>query len=103
LEGYSKLFYLLQVNPLYLVNFIFFQFEGADKFIETLILTLYGYAYSPREEFLLLQLFDAATAREIKNLSSLNAFSEEAQVLIKMILAYTRYVYIINLSYSIIY
>jgi len=90
LEGYSKLFYLLQVNPQYLVNFIFFQFEGSEKFIETLILTLYGYAYSPREEFLLLQLFEAAILREVKNLSSINAFSDEAQVLIKMILAYCR-------------
>lgn len=88
LEGYSRLFYLLQVDPKYLANLIFFQLPGIDKFIETIILTLYGYAYSPREEFLLLQLFEAAIRREVTNLSSLQAFSDEAQVLIKMIMAY---------------
>eukprot|EP01122_Echinamoeba_exundans_P013058 TRINITY_DN5634_c0_g2_i1.p1 TRINITY_DN5634_c0_g2~~TRINITY_DN5634_c0_g2_i1.p1 ORF type:complete len:996 (+),score=278.15 TRINITY_DN5634_c0_g2_i1:360-3347(+) len=88
LEGYSRLFYLLQVDPKYLANLIFFQLPGIDKFIETIILTLYGYAYSPREEFLLLQLFEAAIKREITNLSTLHAFSDEAQVLIKMIMAY---------------
>jgi hypothetical protein len=59
-----------------------------DKFIEMIILTMYGYAYSPREEFLLLQFLSSAIHREIGNLSSLHAFTDEAQVLIKMILAY---------------
>lgn len=89
-EGYSKLFYLLQVNPKYLTSFIFFQFEGSDKFIETIILTLFGFAFSPREEFLLLQLFQSAIKREIDNITSIQSFSDEAAILLRMILAYNR-------------
>lgn len=90
MEGYSRLFYLLQTNPDYLSRFIFFQFEGGEKFVETLILTLFGFAFSPREEFLLLNLFEAAIQREIGNLTAINAFSDEAGILLGMIIAYCR-------------
>jgi serine/threonine protein kinase len=89
-EGYARLFYLLQTNPAYLSGFIFFQFEGGEKFVETLILTLFGFAFSPREEFLLLNLFHAAIQREIGNLTAINAFSDEAGILLGMIIAYCR-------------
>lgn len=90
MEGYARLFYLLQTNPDYLSRFIFFQFEGGEKFVETLILTLFGFAFSPREEFLLLNLFEAAIQREIGNLTAINAFSDEAGILLGMIIAYCR-------------
>ena len=90
MDGYSRLFYLLQTNPDYLSRFIFFQFEGGEKFVETLILTLFGFAFSPREEFLLLNLFEAAIQREIGNLTAINAFSDEAGILLGMIIAYCR-------------
>lgn len=90
MEGYKRLFYLLQTNPAYLSSFIFFHFEGGDKVIETLILTLFGFAFSPREEYLLLNLFQAAIQREIGNLTAVNAFSDEAQILLGMIIAYNR-------------
>ncbi|XP_049850344.1 ras GTPase-activating-like protein rgaA [Schistocerca gregaria] len=88
MEFYGMLFYLLQTNPKYLTSFIFFRFEGSEKFIQTLILTLFGFAFSAREEYLLLQLFHTAIQREIGNLTSINAFSEEASVLLSMIIAY---------------
>jgi serine/threonine protein kinase len=90
MDGYSRLFYQLQTNPLYLSGFIFFQFEGGEKFVETLILTLFGFAFSPREEFLLLNLFQSAIQREIGNLTAINAFSDEAGILLGMIIAYCR-------------
>lgn len=90
MDGYARLFYLLQTNPAYLSRFIFFQFEGGEKFVETLILTLFGFAFSPREEFLLLNLFEAAIQREIGNLTAINAFSDEAGILLGMIIAYCR-------------
>ena len=90
MDGYARLFYLLQTNPSYLAGFIFFQFEGGEKFVETLILTLFGFAFSPREEFLLLNLFQTAIQREITNLTAINAFSDEAGILLGMIIAYNR-------------
>jgi Ras GTPase-activating-like protein IQGAP2/3 len=90
LEGYSKLFYVLQANPQYLANFIFFEFDGVEEMIETIILTLYGYAFSAREEFLLLSFLGSAISREIKNLSDITAFQEGAALLIQMVMAYCR-------------
>lgn len=89
-EGYSKLFHMLQVNPKYLTSFMFFQFEGSEQFIDTLILTLFGFAFSPREEYLFLRLFESAIQREINNITSIQSFSDEAAVLLRMILAYNR-------------
>lgn len=89
-QGYSKLFYVLQANPQYLANFIFFEFDGVEEMIETIILTLYGYAFSAREEFLLLSFLGSAISREIKNLSDITAFQEGAALLIQMVMAYSR-------------
>lgn len=89
-DGYSKLFYLLQANPKYLTGLMFFQPDESGSFIETLILTLFGFAFSPREEYLLLQLFESAIQKEINNITSIQSFSDEASVLLRMILAYSR-------------
>jgi len=52
------MFYLLQTEPRYLAKCVYLiQPEEMDSFLETTILTLYGDAFSPREEFLILRLF----------------------------------------------
>jgi hypothetical protein len=61
--------------------------------IETIILTLYGYAFSPREEYLLLSFLELAINREIKNLHSIIYFQEAAPLCIQLIMTYCRYVF----------
>lgn len=57
-ELYQNLFYLLQTEPKYLANLLYLcSPEEMHEFLDTVILTLFGDAYSPREEFLILSLF----------------------------------------------
>lgn len=66
LEAYQNLFYLLQTNPVYLAKLIFAMPQSKfTKFMESVILTLYNYASNPREEYLLVKLFDTALKEEI--------------------------------------
>jgi hypothetical protein len=57
-ELYQNLFYLLQTEPKYLANLLYLcSPDEMNEFLDTVILTLFGDAYSPREEFLILSLF----------------------------------------------
>uniref|UniRef100_A0A8C6J8A2 Uncharacterized protein n=1 Tax=Melopsittacus undulatus TaxID=13146 RepID=A0A8C6J8A2_MELUD len=68
LEAYQHLFYLLQTQPMYLARLIFQMPQNkSTKFMESVIFTLYNYASTPREAFLLLQLFKAALQEEISS------------------------------------
>ncbi|XP_065516178.1 ras GTPase-activating-like protein IQGAP3 [Lathamus discolor] len=68
LEAYQHLFYLLQTQPGYLARLIFQMPQSkSTKFMESVIFTLYNYASTPREAFLLLQLFKAALQEEISS------------------------------------
>src|SRR4051794_24029158 len=61
-KHYQNLFYLLQTEPKYLANLVYLmQPEQMESFLDTVILTLYGDAFSPREEYLILKLFQAIT------------------------------------------
>jgi hypothetical protein len=58
LEHYQDLFYILQTEPIYLANCIYVVNPAQlESFLETVILTLFGDAFSPREEYLVLSLF----------------------------------------------
>jgi len=61
-----------------------------DSFLETTILTLYGDAFSPREEFLILSLFKLAIKNEISKISSLSDFLKANTVVPKMVITYNR-------------
>lgn len=88
---YSKMFYLLQVDPKYLSQCLYLVApEKVDKFLETVILTLYGYAYSPREEFLMLNLFKNTLELEISKSKKLGGFLNNNPVLPKMVMTYGR-------------
>uniref|UniRef100_A0A8C9NMZ9 IQ motif containing GTPase activating protein 3 n=1 Tax=Serinus canaria TaxID=9135 RepID=A0A8C9NMZ9_SERCA len=68
LEAYQHLFYLLQTQPVYLARLIFQMPQNkSTKFMESVIFTLYNYASSPREAYLLLQLFKVALQEEINS------------------------------------
>ncbi|NXE14713.1 IQGA2 protein, partial [Lophotis ruficrista] len=58
----------LQTQPVYLARLIFQMPQNkSTKFMESVIFTLYNYASSPREAYLLLQLFKAALQEEIRS------------------------------------
>ncbi|XP_067136702.1 ras GTPase-activating-like protein IQGAP2 [Centruroides vittatus] len=67
LEAFQHLFYTLQTEPRYLAKLLLIiPINQASKFIESLILTLYNYGSTPRDEYLLLCLFRTALEEEIK-------------------------------------
>jgi hypothetical protein len=91
MELYSKMFYLLQTDPRYLSQCLYLvPAEKVDKFLETVILTLYGYAFSPREEFLILNLFKNTLHLEISKSKKLGSFLNNNPVLPKMVMTYGR-------------
>lgn len=91
LAKYSNLFYLLQTQPQYLSQALYLvPAEKMDKFLETVILTLYGYAFSPREEYLILNLFKITLQLEISQSARLGSFLNENPVLPKMVMTYGR-------------
>jgi Ras GTPase-activating-like protein IQGAP2/3 len=45
-----------------------------DNFLETVLLTLYGDAFSPREEYLILELFRFSLNNEMKNVKNVRDF-----------------------------
>lgn len=67
LAAYQHLFYLLQTDPTYLAKLIFaMPASRSNKFIESVIPSIFNYGSSPREEYLLLMLFKSALEEEIK-------------------------------------
>ncbi|KAL6067246.1 Ras GTPase-activating-like protein rgaA [Balamuthia mandrillaris] len=91
LEYYQELFYLLQTEPRYLAKCVYrVQPEQMDSFLDTTILTLYGDAFSPREEFLILKLFQLAIKNEISNIKALSDFLKANTVVPKMVITYNR-------------
>ncbi|KAJ2236750.1 iqgap- protein [Coemansia sp. RSA 485] len=120
LEGYQNLFYLLQTQPVYLARLLFLLNQGGSKamrqsittnasktggsqglqesgdsisiskLIETIVLTLYGFAQNAREEYLLLKLFCAAIQIELSSIESLHEFLRGNPIFIKLAVHYNR-------------
>ena len=91
MEGYSNLFYALQVEPRYLAKIARVVPVGKmDAFIELLLLTLYGDSYSPREEYLILQLFKHSMEHEISTLKEVTDLIQSDTVVPKMVLTYNK-------------
>ncbi|KAJ2523382.1 iqgap- protein [Coemansia sp. RSA 2049] len=113
LEGYQNLFYLLQTQPLYLARLLFLlnqngskslrtaqpssnsgESAGVDisiaKLIETIVLTLFGFAQNAREEYLLLKLFCAAIQIELSAIDTLPEFLRGNPIFIKLAVHYNR-------------
>jgi Ras GTPase-activating-like protein IQGAP2/3 len=91
LEKYGRLFYILQTDPQYLSNCLYLvPQEKVEKFLETVILTLFGYAFSPREEYLILSLFKSTLQLEISKTKKLSGFLEGNPILPRMVMTYGR-------------
>jgi Ras GTPase-activating-like protein IQGAP2/3 len=89
LEVYQHLFYLLQTEPHYLAKLVtLVQPDKMEQFLETVILTLFGDAFSPREEFLILSLFNLAIGQEMNAMKSVGDLLSVDSVVPKMIIAY---------------
>ncbi|XP_070586362.1 ras GTPase-activating-like protein IQGAP3 isoform X2 [Erythrolamprus reginae] len=66
LEAYQHLFYHLQTQPVYLAKLLMqMPPNKSTKFMESVVFSLYNYASSPREAYLLLQLFQRALQEEV--------------------------------------
>eukprot|EP01130_Rhizamoeba_saxonica_P017846 TRINITY_DN8754_c0_g1_i1.p1 TRINITY_DN8754_c0_g1~~TRINITY_DN8754_c0_g1_i1.p1 ORF type:complete len:1163 (+),score=268.54 TRINITY_DN8754_c0_g1_i1:2523-6011(+) len=89
---YSNLFYLLQTNPKYLAKLAYLvPTKDYETFLDTLLLALYGDTFSPREEYLLMNLFKYAVGNEIKRLTEgPQEFKESSSVVIKMVMTYNK-------------
>eukprot|EP01117_Protostelium_nocturnum_P006541 TRINITY_DN2357_c0_g1_i1.p1 TRINITY_DN2357_c0_g1~~TRINITY_DN2357_c0_g1_i1.p1 ORF type:complete len:1438 (-),score=655.21 TRINITY_DN2357_c0_g1_i1:71-4384(-) len=88
---YQGLFYLLQTEPKYLAKIVtFVSPSDMESFLETVILTLFGDVYSPREEFLLLQVLNQATYNEMVSFKDISGFLEANTVTARMIVTYNR-------------
>jgi len=91
IENYQDLFYLLQTEPRYLARVVYLvNPDQMESFLEMTILTLYGGAFSPREEFLVLRLFQLAMQHEISVVSHVSDFLQQETVVPKMIVTYNR-------------
>ncbi|EFA81719.1 RasGTPase-activating protein [Heterostelium album PN500] len=91
IESYQNLFYLLQTEPHYLAKLVTqVQADQMDSFLDTVILTLFGDAFSPREEFLILSLFRLAIGQEMSGIKSAGDLISVDSVVPKMIITYTR-------------
>eukprot|EP01117_Protostelium_nocturnum_P002977 TRINITY_DN13906_c0_g1_i1.p1 TRINITY_DN13906_c0_g1~~TRINITY_DN13906_c0_g1_i1.p1 ORF type:complete len:845 (-),score=237.82 TRINITY_DN13906_c0_g1_i1:97-2631(-) len=91
LEHYQNLFYLLQTEPKYLANLVYLMDSGKmESFLDTVILTLYGDAFSPREEYLILKLFQLSIQREMSAIKDVSAFLQADSVVPKMVIIYNR-------------
>eukprot|EP00008_Paramoeba_atlantica_P012607 CAMPEP_0201488422 /NCGR_PEP_ID=MMETSP0151_2-20130828/18137_1 /ASSEMBLY_ACC=CAM_ASM_000257 /TAXON_ID=200890 /ORGANISM="Paramoeba atlantica, Strain 621/1 / CCAP 1560/9" /LENGTH=834 /DNA_ID=CAMNT_0047873709 /DNA_START=70 /DNA_END=2574 /DNA_ORIENTATION=+ len=91
IETYQDMFYLLQTEPRYLARVVYLVSpDQMESFLETTILTLYGDAFSPREEFLVLKLFQLAMQHEISVIQHASDFLQSETVVPKMIVTYNR-------------
>jgi len=91
LEHYQNLFYLLQTEPKYLAQLVYLmKNEQMEGFLDTVILTLFGDGFSPREEYLTLELFSLSIRKEMSSLTSVNDFLKADSVVPKMVITYNR-------------
>jgi Ras GTPase-activating-like protein IQGAP2/3 len=91
LEGYSNLFYLLQTEPQYLARLVtLLREEDMEGFLDTMMLSLFGDGFSPREEFLILSLFKLAITQEMEGTKSVGDFLKADTIVPKMIITYNR-------------
>jgi Ras GTPase-activating-like protein IQGAP2/3 len=91
MEGYANLFYVLQTEPKYLAKVAYLGDPAKiAPFMESMLGTLYGDVFSPREEFLIMELFKMCISTEIKNASHPKDMSESSSIVNTMILTYNK-------------
>lgn len=90
-ESYQELFYLLQAESRYVAKLVYLvNIEEVQHFLDTVLITLYGAAFSPREEYLLLRLFQASIQNEMQVIRDIRGFIQAETVVPKMVITYNR-------------
>jgi len=93
MANYANLFYLLRTEPKYFAKLAYLippVKKEKQTFAETVILTMYANAFSPLEEFLLLELLLKSIENEIKNSQKLEELLISDTVVPYMILSYNK-------------
>ncbi|KAL1922094.1 uncharacterized protein VTP21DRAFT_10736 [Calcarisporiella thermophila] len=92
LELYQQLFYLLQTQPQYLSRLlcVLGQSDKVNRTMETIVLTLFGYAQNAREEYLLLNLLQSCIREELKPVENIQEFMRGNFMFLKLVLHYYR-------------
>ena len=92
LKAYQHLFYLLQTNPNYLARLMFALPQSkTNKFLESVILTLYNFGGNAREEYLLLKLFKTALIEEVSTrFDKINDVVAGNPLVVKLVISYNR-------------
>lgn len=94
LEGYQSLFYLLQTQPVYLGKLMFLlnrKWGSAfNKFVEGVVMALFGYAQQAREEYMLLQLIKTAIQFEVKDAKEINEIAKSQPFSVRLLMYYAR-------------
>ncbi len=90
-EAYQELFYLLQAESRYVAKLVYLvNIDEVQHFLDTVLITLYGAAFSPREEYLLLRLFQASIKNEMQVIKDIRGFIQAETVVPKMVISYNR-------------
>jgi hypothetical protein len=90
-EAYQELFYLLQAESRYVAKLVYLvNIDEVQHFLDTVLITLYGAAFSPREEYLLLRLFQASIKNEMQVIKDIRGFIQAETVVPKMVITYNR-------------
>jgi len=92
LSLYQHLFYLLQTEPRYLARLIH-RHKGTNEmqnFTGNVVLSLFGFAQSTREEFLLLSLFREAFHEEMEDITEPQALLVSNPIILDLLVKYSR-------------
>lgn len=91
IEAYQELFYILQAEPRYMAKLVYLvSIDEVQHFLDTILITLYGAAFHPREEYLLLRLFQASIKNEMQVIKDIRGFIQAETVVPKMVITYNR-------------
>jgi len=90
-QHYSNLFYLIRTEPRYIAKLAYLipnTKKEQEQFANVIILRLYANAFSPLEEFLLLELLVAALEKEVSSIDTIDEFVSSENVVARMIISY---------------
>jgi len=93
MKHYSNLFYLIRTEPKYLARLAYLLPPNNAKKLEyadTVILTLYANAFSPLEEYLILELLNNAVQKEIQSVTTVDDFVSSDSATPMMIISYNK-------------
>jgi len=90
-QHYSNLFFLIRTEPRYIAKLAYLipnTKKEQEQFANVIILRLYANAFSPLEEFLLLDLLVAALEKEVSSIDTIDEFVSSENVVARMIISY---------------